>query len=249
MANISIFNVRSCHVRNIVTTNTSLAALFWQCCDAEYKFTCLNCGSSGREGDAGVFARSDYLEDNLRNIPSPAYVAGSDTALPYVILADEAFTLKQYLMRPFPGRGRVNLPCKEQIYNYRLSRARRCIENAFGILVSRWRIFRKPIIAKIDNVERFIKAAVILHNYLRTEVPGLPKTPQRVPPGFVDTEKLDESLVPGAWRNEEVGTDVTRIGRVASNMSARAIGEIRENFANYLMSPAGAVPWQGNCIS
>ena len=213
-------------------------------CDAEYKFTYLNCGSSGREDDAGVFARSDilrYLEDNLLNIPSPAYVAGLDTALPYVILADEAFPLKQYLMRPFPGRGRVNLPYKEQIYSYRLSRARRCIENAFGILVSRWRIFRKPIITKIDNVERFIKAVVVLHNYLRTEEPGLPKAPQYVPPGFVDAENLDGLLVPGAWRNEEVGTGVTRIGRVASNMSA--IGEIRENFANYLLSPAGAVPW------
>ena len=78
-------------------------------------------------------------------------------------MGDEAFPLKSYLMRPYPGKGRIILPYKEQIFNYRLSRARRCIENAFGILVARWRIFRTPIIANIENVESYIKAAFILH--------------------------------------------------------------------------------------
>ena len=51
-------------------------------------------------------------------------------------------------------------------FNYRLSTARRIIENTFEILVSRWRIFQKPIEGKSELVEKkFYFAATALHNY------------------------------------------------------------------------------------
>ena len=49
--------------------------------------------------------------------------------MPYVIVGDEAFPLQNHLMRPYPGRG---CPEDQQVFNYRLSRARRIVENAFG---------------------------------------------------------------------------------------------------------------------
>lgn len=44
---------------------------------------------------------------------------------------------------------------------FRLSRARRTIENAFGILVSRWRTFRKPITANENTVVALVKACAV----------------------------------------------------------------------------------------
>jgi hypothetical protein len=80
------------------------------------------------------------------------------------MLGDEAFPLKQFLMRPYPNRG---LDDRKRIYNYRHSRARRIIENAFGIMASRWRIFRKPIIVNPDKVISIIQACLCLHNFVK----------------------------------------------------------------------------------
>ena len=63
-------------------------------------------------------------------LPKEEPLHDGGTAVPYVFIADEAFPLKEYLMRPFPGP-QTNDDCK-RIYNYHLSRARRVVENAFG---------------------------------------------------------------------------------------------------------------------
>ena len=51
---------------------------------------------------------------------------------------DEIFPLKPWLIRPYPG----SLDNSQKTFNYRLSRARRRIENAFEILVACWRMFK-----------------------------------------------------------------------------------------------------------
>lgn len=70
------------------------------------------------------------------NFQPDAAVGSAGRLLNYVFVADEAFPLKPYLMRPFPRRhlGARNDPLRTQkpVYNYRLSRARRVVENAFG---------------------------------------------------------------------------------------------------------------------
>ena len=48
--------------------------------------------------------------------------------------------------------------------NYRSSRARRIVENAFGIATSRFRVFKQPICANVDTARSVVKVVVGLHN-------------------------------------------------------------------------------------
>jgi len=50
------------------------------------------------------------------------------------LIGDEAFPLKSYLLRPYPGKNKFT--SEQVVYNYRLSHARRIIENTFCILAS-----------------------------------------------------------------------------------------------------------------
>ncbi len=135
----------------------------------------------GKENDAQIFNNSvmgKAFLSNQMHTPPPSSTNGH--LLPYVIVADAIFSLKRWLMKPFPGKG---LNEAEAIFNYRLSRARRTIQNAFGILAGRWHIFRKPIKANPILVDSIVKACLCLHNYLR-----LTDNAQYLPSGFVGSK-------------------------------------------------------------
>lgn len=102
--------------------------------DADYKFIYANVGVQGRVSDGGMFGQSDLraaMDRDLLNVPRPEPLPGSNITLPYTFVGDEAFPLRTNLMKPYPFR---NLDHGQRIFNYRLSRARRTVENAFGIL-------------------------------------------------------------------------------------------------------------------
>ncbi|XP_011874591.1 PREDICTED: uncharacterized protein LOC105565753, partial [Vollenhovia emeryi] len=129
-------------------------------CDSNYKFTVFDVGAFGSESDGGVLSRSAFgkaLNEGTLNIPKgKTHLPGSEKKTPFYFVGDEAFQMSTNMMRPYPGR---NLNEEKKIFNYRLSRARRTIENTFGILVSRWRIFRKSICASPDVAEKLVVAA------------------------------------------------------------------------------------------
>ena len=117
-------------------------------CNANYEFILVDIGDTGRNSDGGVFANSimgNAIQQNTLNIPDPEKIYETNMEFPYVFVGDDAFPLKENIMKPFP---REVIRIVERIYNYRLSRARRIIENAFGILAARFRVFRRPIIAR-----------------------------------------------------------------------------------------------------
>ena len=97
--------------------------------------------------------------------PLPNFPEGGP--LPHVFVAYEAFPLRVDLMRPYPrGRTANSLPKDEQVFTYRLSHTRRIMENGFGILAQRWRVYNKRIHLKPENINSVVKATIVLHNHL-----------------------------------------------------------------------------------
>eukprot|EP00795_Rhopilema_esculentum_P010006 gene10006-18632_t len=131
----------------------------------------------------------------------------------------------------------LNLDEKSRIYNYRQSRAKRTIENSFGILAAKWHIFRRPIRAAANTVEGIVKATVCLHNYLR-----LTENANYIPTGFVDRESNSEDIIPGDWKNI-VDSDGS-FNRIGSNRYGFEASRARDEFLNYFNSTEGAVSWQ-----
>ena len=135
--------------------------------DADYKFTYVDIGCNGHISDGGVFSNcvlSRALEENTLNIPQPTSLPCKTHAIPYMIVADDAFPMKEYLLKPYSQNA---LTRAKRISNYRLSHARRIFENSFGILANRIRIFMQPIALAPEKVERIVMACCCLHNFLR----------------------------------------------------------------------------------
>ena len=87
-----------------------------------FRFIYVDTGTNGRASDGGVWrdcSLNRRLQEDTFNIPLPAALPNSDTILPYHLIADDAFPLKSYIMKPFPNR---NIEDDQATYNYRLSR-------------------------------------------------------------------------------------------------------------------------------
>ena len=125
--------------------------------DARYKLTVVDIGSYGRNSDGGVFAHSKlgkYLETHL-GIPEDKQLPGTSCLAPHVTVGDEAFPLKTYLMRPYPG-SQSKWDHEKSVFNYRLSRARRVVENAFGILSQKFQICQRTLQSLPENPDNII---------------------------------------------------------------------------------------------
>nr|XP_023020608.1 uncharacterized protein LOC111509151 [Leptinotarsa decemlineata] len=139
--------------------------------DSYYKFISIDVGAYGKNSDGGIFEASNMgrkFETGTFNIPATKLLPGKDEPLLCVLVGDEAFTLSSYLMRLFPYR-QVRQDARKEKFNYHLCRARRVVENAFGILAQKWRLFFSPLEMKVPTAISIVKATCVLHNLLRSK--------------------------------------------------------------------------------
>ncbi|XP_039282953.1 protein ALP1-like [Nilaparvata lugens] len=117
--------------------------------DANANFIFADVGCQGRISDGGVFRGSTLhrmIEKNRLGLPMDEKLPGRSMSepVPYFFAGDSAFTLSDNLMKPYHGDYPKGTP--QRIFNYRLSRARQVVKDAFGILSAEFRVLRKPMI-------------------------------------------------------------------------------------------------------
>lgn len=201
--------------------------------DANYNFIYADVGSQGRISDGGVFRKTEFyskLQNNKLNLPPDDVLPGSQETAPYVFLADDAFPLQKHIMKPYSGSHEKNSP--KRIYNYRVSRARRVVENTFGIMSSVFRILRKPILLKPQHATTVILSCVYLHNFLRKySISYASNTPINA----------DEGNNSGSTDNEPMSSFIPlrSIGRRASNTAEN----FRHIFTHYVNN-VDELSWQ-----
>ena len=186
--------------------------------------------------DAGIYAESHLkvaLDRNALHIPADKALPNKQDPFPYCVVGDDAFPLQHNIMKPYPFR---NLTPQQRIFNYRLSRARRCVEQAFGVMASRFRVLLSPICVGPDKVDAIILTCCTLHNMLRTLLPT-GYTPQ--------SDAGNATPRPTSSQGGHQLLPARVAGRRSASIRAKAY---RDYLCEYFSSAEGAVPWQDSMI-
>ena len=129
-------------------------------------------------------------------------------------------------MKPYPSK---HLDPDKRIFDYRLSRERRIVENVFGILASRFSVLKRTIQLEPEKVGNIVLACCALHNFLRSKKATKTKY---MSPGSVDEEDLQTGIIqPGQWR-QEPGTTLEGLS-TQSQSGNRSSDNARDELCDY----------------
>ncbi|XP_055954830.1 uncharacterized protein LOC130010792 [Patella vulgata] len=199
--------------------------------DATYKFLYVDVGAEGGASDGGTWSNCsvlDAVEENRAGVPQPEPLPNDDQPVPYHFVGDDAFALRTWMMKPFSHRSQV---LRERIYSYRLSRARRVVENSFGILSQRFCCFLTTMHQHPDTINLISMYVCALHNLILIRYP------------HEDPDTHD--LIPGGWRSDR---HLQGVLPLTGHQTQKDAKDQRDYLSHYNMSPAGAVPWQERMV-
>ena len=121
-------------------------------CDHLCRFNYVSVAAPGGAHDLGAYSRI-RISQIVENLPSGYYIIG-----------DNAYMATEHLITPFSGSQK--LEPLNSIYNFYCAQIRIRIEMAFGLLTTKWRVFRSPLQMQLKNASKVVLTAVILHNYV-----------------------------------------------------------------------------------
>ncbi|KAL1260094.1 hypothetical protein QQF64_007921 [Cirrhinus molitorella] len=137
-------------------------------------------------------ARSGSLYFNYKGTHSIVLLAVCDAQYKFTMVDIGAYGRE--------SDGGKNLTSAQRVYNYRHCRARRIIENSFGIMASRFWILGRPIESSVEKAVNIVQACVALHNYLiSTDVASAEKA-RYITPNLADVTTPTGEVRPGDWR-------------------------------------------------
>ena len=136
-------------------------------CDHMCRFRWADLRHPGLTSDYLAFATSDLgvqLEHDNNDIIKPGYT----------MVGDNAWVPRQWMATPIPGHC---ITGTDDAYNFYHSQVRITIERAFGILVHRWGILRRPLSISILKVPPLVMCLMKLHNFcIETNSMSTPST-------------------------------------------------------------------------
>ncbi|XP_019177794.1 PREDICTED: putative nuclease HARBI1 [Ipomoea nil] len=200
--------------KGIPTTNV-LAA-----CDFGLLFTYVLTGWEGSVHDSCIFL--DTISDSSLNFPKPP--------LGKYYLVDKDYPESEGYLTPYPKTRYHQLKFhdsnpkeSQEVFNQAHASLRSCIEKAFGVLKSRWKILQKMPRYSLMDQNRIICSCFALHNYIRKNTVD--------DPGFRFIEENPKFIPPDVFQDVEVNSV-----QIPEEMETQEMATIRDNIASSLMA-------------
>lgn len=122
--------------------------------DSSYRFLCFSARCPGSTHDSTAY--------NISSIAT--FLQSGGLPFPFWIAGDEAYSCTNNLLTPFSSS--IARPeTYEDSFNFFQSSLRLHVEQAFGLLVSKWRILRSGMDFALNNSYLTIAALFVLHNW------------------------------------------------------------------------------------
>ncbi|XP_061670739.1 uncharacterized protein LOC133498203 [Syngnathoides biaculeatus] len=206
---------------------------------ADYKFFWADVDGKGAVSDAQIYNGSELkecIDDGSIGCPPAEPLPNNNEDVPYYLIGDDAFALRSNMIKRYLHRGMID---DERGFNYRLSRARCVVENAFCILANSFQVLLTTMSHSPATVRVIVITCLCLHNLMRIRYPRQENI-------RMDREDDNHQVIRGQWRKQHYLEDTINVrGPNVNNREGKRQSNLLKHWCN---SEAGAVPWQLDMI-